>query len=356
MDSDQTGGFTESSHENEPVVGQFGPASPLTPSDAGSVVSKKVKRSGWRIFWGIVLTMSVLANIGMFFILIFVVVIFAAGQGGGFEEEIVHKGPRSSKIAVINLQGVIDDRQASEVHAQLKRARDDRSVKGMILRINSPGGTVSGSDRIYHEIRDMTDKPVVAFMQGVAASGGYYASVACDKIVAEPTAITGSIGVIAGYLVMEELLEGKLGIKPVVVKSGKRKDWPSSFREPSEEEIEYLEKKLVNPAYERFVKVISQGRGKVLSEDEIKRLADGSIYGAEEAKREKLIDVVGYLDEAVNQAKMLAGIKRAQVIEYRRPFFLADFLGSENSSALKLDKSTLYELGTPKLMYLWLLQ
>ncbi len=112
----------------------------------------------------------------------------------------------------------------------------------MIIRVNSPGGTISGSDQIHNEIvkyRSETNQPVVAFMQGVAASGGYYSSVACDKIIAEPTAITGSIGVIMGYLVLQQLLEEKLGIQPIVVKAGDKKDWP----------------KLVPDAYRRAVAV-----------------------------------------------------------------------------------------------------
>ena len=357
MDYGQNGDFQGSSDQNVPEATQHRHDNPpAVPSPRAFVDSKPKKRRGWGIFWGIVLGLSVLANIGMFLVLISVIVAFTAGSGGVFTEETVQEGPRSAKIAVINLQGIIDDRQADEVYKQFKRARNDKNVKGMILRINSPGGTISGSDRIYHEISSKTDKPVVAFMQAVAASGGYYAAVACDKIVAEPTTITGSIGVIAGYLVLEELLQGKLGIKPVIVKSGPRKDWPSSFRDPNTEEIEYLQKKLIEPAYARFLDVISQGRSEVLSKEQIRELADGSIYGAEEAKEQKLIDAVGYIDEAVNQVMALAGLKKAHVVEYRKPFSMVDFLNSESGGRLKFDRRTLYELGTPQLMYLWLLQ
>ncbi len=357
MDYDQKGDFQGSSDQNVPEpTHQRHDIPPAIPSPQAFVDSKPKKRRGWGIFWGIILGMSILANIGMFLVLITMAVAFAAGSGGVFNEEIVQEGPRSAKIAVINLQGIIDDRQADEVYKQLKRARKDDNVKGLILRINSPGGTISGSDRIYHEISKKTDKPVVAFMQSVAASGGYYAAVACDKIVAEPTTITGSIGVIAGYLVLDELLRGKLGIKPVIVKSGPKKDWPSSFRDPNTEELEYLKKKLIEPAYARFLDVIFEGRSDVLSKEQIRELADGSIYGAEEAKEKKLIDSVGYMEEAVDQVMALAGLKKAQVVEYRKPFSMVDFLASESRSRLRFDRRTLYELGTPQLMYLWLLQ
>ena len=104
------------------------------------------------------------------------------------------------------------------------------------------------------------------------------------------------------------------------------------------------------------MEVISEGRSEVLSKDQIRELADGSIYGAAEAKEEKLIDSVGYIDAAIDQVMALAGIKKAQVVEYRKPFSVVDILGSESSSKLRFDRRTLYELGTPQLMYLWLLQ
>lgn len=344
---------------SDPVPGEHRePPPPPPPSVTAIPVAvpleeRPKRRTGRKIFWGIVFVLSVLTNIILFISLIGVVGLFAVGQDSVFTEEVIREGPRATKIAVIRLQGVIDDEQARDVYSQLKRARQDERVKALILRVNSPGGTISGSDRIYNEIRAKTDKPVVAFMQGVAASGGYYTSVACDKIVAEPTAITGSVGVIAGYLVLQELLEGKLGIQPVIVKSGEKKDWPSSFRAPEPEEITYLEEKLIQPAYDRFLEVVVEGRKEVLTPDQVKRLADGSIYIAREALAEKLVDHLGYLDDAIEQAMNLAGITEAQVVEYRKPFSFSDFLRSQSSSLLKIDKTTLYELSTPQILYLW---
>ena len=329
---------------------------PIPASAEGTPVIKTArKRTGWRIFWGVILALSVLANIALFMMLIGVVAVFATGQRGILTEEIIQKGPRTKKIVVISVQGIINSGQAQDVYQQLKLAREDNRVKGLIIRVNSPGGTISGSDGIYNEIRkyrEKTDKPVVAFMQGVAASGGYYVSVACDKIVAEPTTITGSVGVIAGYFVLQELLEKKLGIQPVIIKSGRKKDWPSLFQQVTEEQREYIQEKLIGPAYERFVQVVADGRGS-LTLDDVKRLADGSIYGAYEAVDEKLIDEIGYLDEAIEQVKTLAKIEEAQVVEYRRPFSLAGFLRLQSRNILKIDRMTLYELSTPQLLYLW---
>ena len=350
MDFEQNNNRTEASqpYPSEPIP----PSAPVTPP---ATTKTAKKRTGWRIFWGIILVLSVLANIALFLMLIGVVAVFAAGQKGIFTEEVIQAGPRTTKIVVISVRGVIDGERTQDVYRQLKSARQDEGVKGLIIRINSPGGTISGSDQIYNEIlkyRDKTGKPVVAFMQGIAASGGYYASVACDKIVAEPTTITGSIGVIMGYLVLQELLEGKLGIQPVIVKSGRKKDWPSSFQPPTEEQIQYLQDKLIIPAYERFVQIVADGRASLTLAD-VRQLADGSIYGAAEALDEKLIDDIGYLDDAIEQVKLLAGIEEAQVVEYHRPFSLAEFLRSHNRNILKIDRATLYELSTPQILYLW---
>jgi len=337
--------FEQDNNQLQPVSGTAG----SSPAD------KPRKRTGWRIFWGIVLALSVLANIVLFMMLIGVVATFAAGRKEAFGEEVIREGPRTTKIAVITIQGIIDNEQAEDVHRQIKSAREDKRVKGLILRVNSPGGMISGSDQICHEIktyREKEEKPVVAFMQSVAASGGYYVSVPCDKIVAEPTAITGSVGVIAGHFVLQELFEEKLGIQPAIVKSGEKKDWPSLFRPFTEEQRQYIQDKLITPAYERFVQVVADGRDALTLVD-VKRLADGSIYGAQEALDEKLIDKIGYLDEAIEEVKSLAGIEKARVIEYRKPFSFADFLGSYSKGFLKIDKTTLYELTTPQVLYLW---
>ncbi len=349
MDSEQ-GNNMSSSLPPHPA----GPLSGLTPSPP--VAKPGGRGTGWRIFLGIMLAFSVMANVAMFLMLIGLIIVFAGGQRGILSEEVVREGPVRNRIAMVSVQGVIHDALANDVYRQLKAARRDRRVKALIVRVNSPGGTISASDQIHKQIqkfREEEKKPVVAFMQGVAASGGYYTSVACDQIMAEPTTITGSIGVISWWLVVQELLEDKLGVLPVTVKSGQKKDWPSSFRAPSAEELQYMQDKLITPAYERFVGVVAEGRREALSLDEVKRLSDGGIYGAQEALEEKLIDKIGYLDEAVALAKSLAGIDEAQVVEYRKPFSLTDFLSYRQQNLLELDRTTLYELGTPQILYLW---
>ncbi|MGE5296687.1 MAG: signal peptide peptidase SppA, partial [Solirubrobacterales bacterium] len=314
--------------------------------------------SGWRVLWGILFGLSVLANVGLFLLLVGTIVVLA-GAGTGYGATVLRDGPRTSRIAVIDIEGIIDESQADNVYRQLKAAREDGSVKGVIVRVNSPGGTISASDRIYREIvnyRNEQGQPAVAFMQGLAASGGYYASVACEEIIAEPTAITGSIGVIMSHFVFQELLENKLGVQPVVLTKGQKKGWPSSFHAPTDEEMAYLDSRLLEPAYQRFVSVVKEGRQKVLSGDEVMKLADGSIYVAEEAMAVKLIDKTGYLDDAIATIKARVGIDEAQVIEYRRPLSFMDVLMAESktsTSLLRLDQTKLLELGSPQVLYLW---
>jgi protease-4 len=187
-------------------------------------------------------------------------------------------------------------------------------------------------------------------MEGLAASGGYYTSVACDEIMAQPTTLTGSIGVIMQYLVVKDMLEGKLGVEPVVVKSGERKDWPSWFRKPSEEEMQYLDERIIQPAYERFVEVVDEGR-ESLTVEEVRAIADGQIFTAKGAVDANLIDSVGYLDDAIARMKELAGVKEAQVVEYKKPFSWARLLEAERG--FKFDKWMLYEQAAPEVMYLW---
>ena len=360
MGFDKDNDYLESSFS----PGQGGPTPPSSPPPpppgppAYQPFERPRKRvSGWRVFWGILLALSVLANVGLFLMLIVLgAAVMTGGAGGFYDEAVVREGPRGTKIVLVNVEGIIHSQQADNVYRQLKAAREDRNVRALIVRVNSPGGTISGSDRIYAELRryrEETGQPIVAFMEGVAASGGYYASVACDTIVAEPTAITGSIGVVMSYFVFQELLENKLGIQPVHLTRGEKKHWPSSFRAPKQEELDYIEERLLTPAYERFVDIVQEGRAKTLSAEEVRQLADGSIYGAPKALEVKLIDKVGYLDDAIGMARSLAGIQAAQVVEYRRPFSFRDMLSVKSANTLKLNRNTLYELSTPEVLYMW---
>ena len=258
------------------------------PVSAGPVyIERPRKRSAWRVLCRILFVFSILGNL---FLILVLVGVSAAMLGSGsnrfYVEDTIREGDSSNKIAIIRLEGIINGDLSDNISKQLRTVAKDKEVKAVIVRTISPGGSVSASDQIHHEImrlREGTGKPVVAFMQTVAASGGYYTSVACDKIIAEPTVITGSIGVIMNHVVLKDLLEEKLGISPVVIKSGEKKDWPSPFNETTEEQKKYLYDKLILPAYGRFVDLVAEGRQQHLSYVDVKKLADGSIYSAQEA-------------------------------------------------------------------------
>lgn len=321
---------------------------------------KKKKGSGWKVFWGIVIALSLLANGLMFLAIIGMSTVFAAGSGTmsdeGLLENVLLDGGHFKKIAVINIGGIIDDQMSDWVRRQLNRAEADENVQGLIVRIVSPGGAVSSSDQIYYALnryKERTGKPVLGFMQSVAASGGYYAAVACDEIMAEPTCITGSIGVIMNYMVLQGLLEEKLGINPVTIKSGKRKDWPSMFTETTEEQKLYLSEKLVTPAYDRFVALVTEGRKDLLSESEVRLLADGSIYSAQEAVENRLIDQIGYFDDVVYRAEQMAQVSGARIVEYQERFSVWNILGVQSESKISLESQLLEQLAVPRLLYLW---
>jgi protease-4 len=309
---------------------------------------------GWKIFLGIILGFSIIANLVLLLALAVSITLFAVGKSEYFIEKVLEKGPAANKIAVIRIEGIINNKLSEDVGQQIKAAKEDKNVKAVIFRTNSPGGGIAASDRIYDQIcrfRTETGKPAVAFMETVAASGGLYTSCGCNKIIAEPTTITGSIGVIMGHLILKDLFELKLGIKPVIIKSGPKKDWPTTFEPVTEEQITYLNDKLITPAYERFVSAVANSRKDILTVEQIRTLADGSIYNASEALENKLIDEIGYMPEAIALAKSLAGVSDAKVIEYTKPFSFENLL--EAKTLFRLNRDTLYELTTPQLMYLW---
>jgi len=312
------------------------------------------KGTGWKIFFGIVLAFSLIANFLLVIALAASVALITTDKSDFYIEKTIEDGLKSNKIAIIRIEGIISGDLCEKVIKQIKAAKKDKTVKAVIFRTNTPGGGVAASDRIYDEIRrfkNETGKPVIAFMETVAASGGYYTSCACDKIIAEPTVITGSIGVIMGHFVLQDLLEQKLGIKPLVIKSGAKKDWPTTFEPVTDEQKMYLSDKLINPAYERFLGIVAEARKELITKEQAKTLADGSIYNAPEALDCGLIDDIGYIQEAIAMAKKMADIDDAKVIEYEEPFSFGNFMQAK--TLFKFDMKGLYTLTTPQLMYVW---
>ena len=244
------------------------------------------------------------------------------------EEVILIKSPAKEKVLILDISGIISStvnpglfaRESdilSKVYYRLEKAAEDKRVKAVILRLDTPGGEATASDILYNEIVKFKQEnkiPVVGLMMGVAASGGYYIASACDYVIAHPSTVTGSIGVISIFPNLEELFS-KIGIKMNVIKSGEMKDSGSAFRDMTEDEKKIFQA-VIDEFYQRFLEVVHLRRKDSLSLEEIKKLADGRIYTAGQALELKLIDEVGYFDSALKKTFSLASLKDANVIAY----------------------------------------
>jgi len=245
-------------------------------------------------------------------------------------KEKVISGAGRDKILLVDISGIIVESRSrvssllgpattpGRVKEELDKAAKDKRIKALVLRINSPGGTVSASDIIHHELlafKKETGIPVVACLMGLATSGGYYLAQAGDVIVAHPTGITGSIGVIAMKLNLKGLMD-KVGVEGEIVKSGQWKDFWSPFRPATPEEKKMMQE-VINSYYQGFVAVVVQGRK--MSPEQVRKVADGRIYTTTQAKDLGLVDSLGYLEDAIKVAQKQAGLDQARVVRYHRP-------------------------------------
>ena len=289
-------------------------------------------------------------------------------------EEISLEGAGKSKILIIDLDGVITFKEEkgylnlstrpSKVaffRESLRKAGEDPDVEGLIVRINSPGGSVAASDAIYHEILTFKQNrkiPIIAYITEVCASGGYYVASAADRIIASPAAVTGSIGVIAMKINLEGLFS-KIGVAGEAYKSGPKKDFWSPFRPSTPEERKMLQE-LINRFYNRFISVVHANRQKLLTEQEIRSLSDGRIFAADEALETKLIDRVAYLDETIEMIKEELHIAEAKVITYARPAMYKSNIYSEIPqqapqviNLISINAEDLALFSGVQFMYLW---
>ncbi len=235
---------------------------------------------------------------------------------------------------------------------QIRQATNDEKVRGIILEVDSPGGAVTPSDEIYHALRQFRasddDRRIVVFTRDMAASGAYYAAMAGDVIVAEPTAIIGSVGVMIQTLNWQEL-SSRIGIRDTTIKSGESKDMLNPFRTTTEEEIAILQT-LVDSMFERFLGIVKEGRG--WSAEQLERVADGRVFTATDALAEDLIDAVGYWDEAAAMMANLLDVRDLRVIRYERRTDWSDWLFSLRSP-LEPWTTALPSPDRPRMMYLW---
>lgn len=330
----------------------------------------------------VILILLLLASAGLN-VLLFMVLVSGAGGGPAMtvdgrqrlQETVIRAAAydeTDAKVAVINIKGIIteepmdgafgpDGTYYDLVRRQVAQVLRDKDVEAVVLRVNSPGGGATASDMMYRDLASLGDAegrkvPVVVHMGSVAASGGYYVSMAGDHIMAQPTCVTGSIGVIAVIMNMEGLLEEKLGIVPNTFTSGPYKDVPSAFRAMSDDEEQYFRETVVMPIYERFVSVVEQGRPN-LSRGRVRGLADGRVFTAELALEHGLIDSIGTFDEAIEKARGLAGLSDARVVEYRRQVDLFEMLGLRavaNAPQVRITPETVSAWQTPRIMMLWM--
>jgi protease IV len=292
-------------------------------------------------------------------------------EPSGPVREVQLSGTGEGKVLLLDLSGVISSQEKDSFVPQpnmlatfkeeLTRASKDDKVKALVVRINSPGGTVTASDILYHELRDFKTKkkiPVIVSMMEVAASGGYYLAMAADSILVHPSTVTGSIGVIMLTVNARGLLE-KVGIEANAIASGPRKDMGSPFRVMTAEERGIFQS-VIDSFYHRFLAVIQEGRPN-LSAEQIKKLADGRIYSGDQARAAGLIDEIGYLDDALEMAKKKAGLTEARVVtygrrgEYQNNIYSRLFGTSSGVMGLaNLDLLSMVRGGTPQFMYLWM--
>ena len=257
------------------------------------------------------------------------VLIFAVGT----EESEYDLSGHGAKVAVVNLTGTIISPR--EIVSTLQTLAKNKSVKAILLRVDSPGGGVAASQEIFEEVESIRDsvKPIVVSMGSLAASGGYYVSCGATRIVANPGTITGSIGVIAMFPNYAKLM-GKLGLQMDVIKSGKYKDSGSPFRQMTEQDKKYFQG-VVEDSYDQFLNAVAKERK--LPIDKLKKFADGRVFTGAQALKLGLVDTLGSFEDAIKIAAKLGGIRgEPVVVEAKKPRTLADLIFGDMFSRLHI--------------------
>jgi protease-4 len=257
-----------------------------------------------------------------------------------------------NKVAILPIEGeIVDAREALDLLHKYER---NENIKAIVVRINSPGGAIAPSQEIYSAIRRVrqeSGKPVVASLDSVAASGGFYIASACDPIIANSGSITGSIGVILQWFDVKDLLQWAK-VKPETIISGKMKDAGSPYRQMTESEREYFQG-VVTQLHSQFVRDVAAGRGGKMKLEEVQRIADGRVFTGEQALSLKLVDQIGTIDDAVRKAGKMAGIvgEPAKVWPRRREAGLFDLLTESSDAESLLQRVAARRI--PRFLYSW---
>ncbi|MBU0677013.1 MAG: signal peptide peptidase SppA, partial [Verrucomicrobia bacterium] len=321
----------------------------------------------WITIGGLVLVLflSLALNIGL------AIGLITDGKGGSLGAAAVDEFPSLTetwsygegdvKVARIPLQGFIGREGGDGIFtphfdkiemllSQIRVAQHDDDIRAIILEVDSPGGVITPSDEIYRALKafreSAPDRKVVAFTRDLAASGAYYAAVAGDWIVAEPTAIVGSIGVIMQTLNWKALSD-KIGVHDVTIKSRENKDILNPFREVQPQQLDMLQS-MIDKMYQRFLGIVAEERG--IEKEKLDPIADGSIFAAEEALSHGLIDQIGYWDDALAATAKLLGVDSIQVVRYEQQLSFFDML-TQLKARFSLPR--LQDASSPRLMYLW---
>lgn len=287
-------------------------------------------------------------------------------------KEKVIMGKGKGKVLLLDIEGMISNQKKrsmtgtvlrmgmiERVREILQRAERDGDIRALLIRMNSPGGTVTASDIIFHELKTFKKRKNIKIYVSIvdmAASGGYYISMAADKIVAHPTSLTGSIGVIAFKLNVSGLLE-KFGVDWEVVKSGDKKDFLSPLRSFTDEERQLFQE-TIDAFHDRFVKIIADNRPD-LDIESVRSLADGRIYNARQALEAKLIDHIGYMDDTLTLIKTDVGLPNLRVVTYFRPGeYKSNLYSSTNIpptiNMVNIDLGLKLDSIAPSFMYMWM--
>jgi len=309
------------------------------------------------IFVLLVLGVSVLGNIVLLVTVAGLGSLSGLGDGSAnVTEETLVSGGRK-RIAVLPIEGAIDESMVERVRVFADAIQHDMSIKAVVLAVDSPGGGVTASDEIYHTLKELKQKrqiPIWVSMGSLAASGGYYVSMAADKIYAEPTTITGSIGVIWPAFECSNLLE-KIGVTPEIITSSeaKFKDAASPFKKFTPEDVAYI-RSLVNDAHGKFRKIVENGRAGKLKKD-ISEIAIGKVWPADVARDEfGLVDEIAYLDQVYSKLAAEEGLTNPTVVRLKERHSILEALGAASTmhgGKLQIDPKMIYELQNPKMEY-----